>query len=125
MPVAIGAQRQVLDEAGENLLVLVALTDEFSDTLEIVVARRREDRASHGAAEQYAAVRNDGLLEPVPGLVDSGNGGLDLLAHRREAFLVHREEQIFLGREVIVQRTGQNARRGGDFADRRAFKSVP
>jgi len=32
MPVAIGAQRQIIDEAGENLLVLVALTNEFSDT---------------------------------------------------------------------------------------------
>src|SRR4030081_1945721 len=106
MPVAIGAQRQVLDEAGENLLVLVTLADEFSDTLEIVVARRRQDRASHAAAEQYPAVRNDGLVEPLPGLVDSGNGGLDLLAHRREAFLVHREEQVFLRRKVIVQRAG-------------------
>src|SRR6202022_1862550 len=114
MPVAIGAQRQIVDKAGEDLLVLVALTDEFSDTLEIVVEGRREDRASHAPTEQYPPVRNDGLVEPLPGLVDSGNGGLDLLAHRREAFLVHREEQIFLGREVIVQRTGQNARRGSD-----------
>src|ERR1700682_3303909 len=102
MPVAIGAQRQIVDEAGKDLLVLVALTDEFSDTLEIVVARRRENRASHAATEQYPAVRNDGLVEPRPGLVDSGNGGLDLLAHRREAFLMHREEQVFLGREVVV-----------------------
>src|SRR5882757_1740943 len=125
MPVAIGAQRQILDEVGENLLVLVALADEFSDPLEIVVARRRQDRASHAATEQYPAVCNDGLVEPPPGLVDSGNGGLDLLTHRRQALLVHREEQIFLGREVIVQRPGQNARRGSDIADRRAFKSVP
>src|SRR5882757_8945732 len=117
MPVAIGAQRQILDEIGENLLVLVALADEFSDPLEIVVARRRQDRASHAATEQYPAMRNDGLVEAPPGLVDSGNGGLDLL--------VHREEQIFLGREVIVQRTGQNARRGSDIANRRAFKSIP
>src|SRR5258705_9386216 len=106
MPIAIGAQRQLVDEAGENLLVLVALADEFSDALEIVVARRREDRASHTATEQYPAVRNDGLVEPPPGLVDSSNGGLDLLPPRREAFLVHREQQIFLGRKVIVQRTG-------------------
>ena len=106
MPVAIGAQRQIVDEARKNLLVLVALADEFSDALEIVVAWRREDRASHAATEQYSAVRNDGLVEPLPRLVDSGNGGLDLLAHRREAFLVYREEQIFLGRKVIVQRTG-------------------
>src|SRR5882757_10039658 len=109
MPVAIGAQRQFVDEARENLLVLVALADEFSDTLEIVVAWRRQDRAGHAATEQYPAVRNDRLVEPLPGLVDSGNSGLDLLAHRREAFLVHREEQIFLGRKVIVQRAGQNA----------------
>ena len=60
----------------------------------------------------------------LPGLVDSGNGGLDFLAHRRKAFLVHREEQVFLGRKVIVQRAGQNARRGSDIADRRAFKSI-
>ena len=109
MPVAIGAQRQIIDEAGENLLVLVALADEFSNPLEIVVARRRQDRASHAASKQYPAVRNDGLVEPTPGLVDSRNGGLDLLAHCREAFLVHREEQVFLGWKVIVQRTGQNA----------------
>src|ERR1700733_12851069 len=62
MPVAIGAQRQIVDEGGEDLLILIALADEFSDTLEIVVARRRQDRAGNAAAEQYPAVRNDGLV---------------------------------------------------------------
>jgi hypothetical protein len=74
MPVAIGTQRQILNEASEDLLVLVALADEFSDALEIVVARRRQDRARHAATEQDPAVRNDGLVELPPGLVDSRNG---------------------------------------------------
>src|ERR1700733_800799 len=106
MPVAIGTQRQIVDEASEYLLVLVALPDEFSNALEIIVARRREDRARHAATEQYPAMRRDRLVEPLPGFVDPGNGGLDLLAHCREAFLVHREEQVFLRRKVIVERTG-------------------
>src|ERR1700733_16109100 len=109
MPVAVGAQRQIVDKAGEDLLVVVALTDELSNTLEIIVARRREDRARHATTEQYPEMRNDGLVEPLPGFVDPGYGGLDLLTHGCEAFLVHREEQVLLGWKVIVQRTGQNA----------------
>jgi hypothetical protein len=83
MPVAIALQRKILDPGGENLLLLVALANEFSYPLEIAVAWRRQNSASDTATKQYPAVHNDGLGEPPPGLVGSGNGGLDLLAHRR------------------------------------------
>ena len=58
-------------------------------------------------------------LEPLPGLVERRDGGIDRGADPLDAFLVDRGEQRFLGREMAVERAGQHADRLDDLAHRR------
>jgi hypothetical protein len=125
MPITTSLKGQIVDQACEYLLVFISLPDELSNSSQIVVARRRQDRAGNTTAKQDPAMCDNCFFEPLPWLCYLGDSDLYLATHGREAFLVHREKQVFLRRKVVVQRAGQNARRGTNFPNGCPFKSVP
>jgi len=125
MPITTSLKGQIVDQACEYLLVFISLPDELSNSSQIVVARRRQDRAGNTTAKQDPAMCDNCFFEPLPWLCYLGDSDLYLATHGREAFLVHREKQVFLRRKVVVQRAGQNARSGTNLPNGCPFKSVP
>ncbi len=68
-------------------------------------------------------MRHGRRLQPLPGLDVLGNGGPDLFGDQPHPLLVHRDQQVFLGGEMVIQRPRQHvhgrrnvAHRGGGIA---------
>jgi hypothetical protein len=65
MPITTSLKGQIVDQACEYLLVFISLPDELSNSSQIVVARRRQDRAGNTTAKQRSGNVRQLLLRAV------------------------------------------------------------
>ncbi len=77
-----------------------------------------DDAGVIAAVEQYREVRDHGGTEPLPGAVGDGEGFQDGVGNAANSLLVHGDQNIRLGRKIIIHRARLHPRHGGDIAHR-------
>jgi hypothetical protein len=109
---AVGAsgQLQIVDEIAHPALVVVAEIHQLGgDGRRVLRQHANHDLGVIAAIEQHFQVGRAGRFEPRPGGAPFGHGGIHMGGDALHPFRVYREQQRFLGVEMVVDRTRQHS----------------